>query len=326
MSARPKPHHFQSEDNNPPIVSILVVLFSLAVLCFGVYYFLAPKLLPQGRYSLLILGDPLEVMSIDSMRQEIDTIRFPKDTQVQGVSGLGQYRLDALWSVAATDATPASVVLESLTDELGVPFDRYIATKGNVWLKRKTDGPIYPTFFSLMNIITFLRHGFESNLTFPEYLGLVRTVSGIDVTRGTEYELTDGNGLLKERSADSIDQFVFDREGFDRMTDDLFQDTDIRQEGMRVAVLNTTGKDRLGTRVARIVSKLGAHVVQVGNDSNLADSCEVVGTKEKLLTKTALAVRQIFGCTNRVVTDEGQADITVRVGKAYAEKYAPKPK
>jgi hypothetical protein len=303
-------------------IAIILCIFVLSVV--GLYYFFGSRLLPNGRYSFVLLGDPVEVVSIDRERNDVVTIRFPKDTVVSGVSGLGDYRLDALWSVAATDASPAAVVLESLTDEVGVSIDRYIAQKGDIWKVRKVDGPVYPSVLSPFSLIPYLRHGFESNISFFEFVGLTRTLMDIDLSKINEYDLAQKYGLSRQTSADNLDTVLFDRDSFDRMTENVFQDTDIRQEGLRVAVLNTTGKELLGTRVARIVSKLGAHVIQVGNDVNLAVSCDLVGTKASLQSKTAQTIRLVFGCISHVTDQTEQADLTIRVGKGYAEKYAPK--
>jgi len=244
------------------------------------------------------------------------------DTHVSGVQGLGDYRLDALWGVAATESSPSSVVMETLTHEFGIPITRYIARKGDIWRKRKNiDRPFLFDVFSILNAGSYLNHTYESNIPIGEFIGVSRKIWGLSSESVTRFKLTNGNGLTKKQAPDGSEYIQFDPRQFDQLTGDAYEDISIRQEGLRVAVYNTTQRAFLGSEAARILSKLGTNVVLVGNLSTPVHRCQVTGKKEVLSSYTASMISGLFNCSSQEVTEEGQADLIIQIGTEYAEKY-----
>jgi hypothetical protein len=316
----------RSVHHTPKKRNFRTVLFSFLLLVFlictiGLLLF-GDKGLPQGRYIVAVLGDPLEVSMFDPSSNHWTTLEMSSETHVSGVQGLGDYRLDALWDVAATQSSPSAVVMETLTHEFGIPITRYIAHKGNVWQKRtNTENSVLFDIFSVWHFGSFLGHRYETNIPIAEFIGISRKILGLSPESVTRFRLTNGNGLTKKQAPDGSEYIQFDQRQFDQMTGDAYEDRAIRQEGFRVAVFNTTKKAFLGSEAARILSRLGTNVVLVGNEKSPVDQCHMSGTKTMLSSYTASVISSLFHCMGEVSSEEGQADLIVRLGTEYAAKF-----
>lgn len=306
--------------------SYKAIIFGLFFMLIGIpliwFLFFGDSGLPKGRYIVTLLGDPLEVAMFDPSRNHWTTLELSVDTHVSGVKGLGYYRLDALWDVAATESSPSAIIMETLTHELGIPITRYIARKENVWQKRSyTERPFLFDVFSILRIGSYLNGQWETNIPLKEFIGISRKTWGLNPETVTRFSLTSGNGLSKKQAPDSSEYLQFDQRQFDAITGDAYEDVSIRQEGIRVAVYNTTQKAFLGSEAARILSKLGTNVVQVGNESTPVEKCLMLGKKPILLSYTAAIVQELFGCDAQETTEDGQADLLIKIGTEYAQKY-----
>jgi len=109
----------------------------------------------------------------------------------------------------------------------------------------------------------------------------------------------------------------FDRAKYDALVGNTLEDTTFRQEGMRIALYNTTGTPGIGQKIARLIEHLGGFVVFVGNeDVEIQGNCEVTGEKPMLSSRTVQFFRSFYGCRIREEQEgNGRADIIVRLGR-----------
>lgn len=319
---RPAHHHRQARQPNKLATLVISFLLVTAGLVAGGFFLFGDKGLPKGRYIVALLGDPVEVAMYDSNRDQWTTLDFSLETHMSGVQGLGDYRIDALWDVAATEASPSAVIMQTLTHELGIPITHYIAHKRSIWQKRSaTDHPYFFDIFSVFNIQQAMGNQYDTNIPLGEFVGLSRKRWGVDTDAVTRFLLSSGNGLIKKSAPDGSEYLQFDQNQFDQLTKDAYEDLSIREEGYRVAVYNTTVKAFLGSQAARILSKLGTNVVFVGNENSTIDVCQMIGKSNVLSSYTASVVHSLFDCTAVVTNEDGQADLTIKVGTDYAKKY-----
>ncbi len=304
----------------------LVFLITICGLGIGFYYFIGTHYLPVQRTTVLFLTDPVEVASYEPSQQKWTRVQFPTSTHIAGIQGLGQYAVDSLWNIAATEGSPSAVVLGSLTDELGVPIEYYAGENGKMWTKLSDQENITSIYFSFSGAIQRIFNKLHTNIPIPLYIALMRSFRSTPAHTIATAFLEKGSGLSEKKLPDNSTILEFERDQFDSLTDNFFEDKQIRDEHLRIIVLNTTGRPFLGSRAARIIDRLGANIIQIGNENQVVDSCEISGTTEQLKSKTSQSISQLFGCEKKTLTEEGRADLTVRIGKKYEQRFLPKNK
>lgn len=303
--------------SSPLRLFLFLTLLAPFLCAFVIYYGVGAYFLPKQRTTVLYLTDPVEVVSFEPLKRQWTRVQFPVDTHIAGIQGLGDYAIDSLWNIAATEGSPSAVVLGSITDELGVPVDYFVGEKNNLWTKEHS-------FFSKMSIFQKIRHTLETNISLPLYIALTRSFSSTESHTMFTAVLENGQGLVEKKLPDNSKVFHIDRDQFDAITENFFQDKEIREENIRVSIFNTTGRPFLGSRVARIVERLGVNVIQVGNEEESIEACEMSGLKDHLNTKTATTLKTLFDCQLKEISEEQRADLTVRIGKLYERRFLPK--
>ena len=315
-------HRTAHTQPNRRVNFLLLLLVPIGIVGL-LYLVLSILYAPKKLTSVLFLTDPIHVASFDPTQHQWSIITFPAATHVTGIQGLGEYAVDSLWNVAATEGSPSAVVLGSLTDELGVPVDYYLGNKQSRFEHENPVGNGNNRFFTVRGILGFLLHRYETNIPLPVYLSLTRAWATREAQMTHDITLLKNSGLTEEVLPDQSTINVFNRDQFDYITDDIFEDRSIRSERLRLAVFNTTGRPFLGSRVARILTKLGGNIIQVGNDSPEVDKCELLGSADELTSKTAQVIQALFSCTAHASPDEGRADLILKIGKVYERRFLP---
>lgn len=280
--------------------------------------------LSRERTTVLLLGEPVELLSYDSSRNRWTVIQLTKDSHISGVFGLGTYRLDALWKLGQSEATPSTYLRESLAEEFGVPIPYVLYNSSDTFAAWDTQATTTKAqqIFTYAQLLPFIRGRLERTMDPITFLRLIPRVQGMTEANLDRYVLRKDSGLVERKEPDGAVILRFDRQAFDTRTTTAFEELPIRREAKRIVVLNTTDRPAIGARVGRIVSKLGANVVAVGNDrESPVTSCQLSGTAEALATVTARRILDVFECESKPVADQGQGDLTIRVGETYANRY-----
>lgn len=298
----------------------VALLFLVAIPCgffLLTYYILSSFWLPRQRVTMMFLTNPVEVVSFDPNKNQWSIVTFPSQTHISGMWGLGQYSVESLWRLASLEGSASAVVLGSVGDEVGAPIDYFVGRKDAFWQRQKRN------FLSIGGVLERFMNRLETNMPVFVHIALARSFSSADDLKIERRVLGIGKGLIERPLPDDSTILSFNREQFDRMTTAIFEDKAIREERIRVAIFNTTGRPLLGNRVARIIDRLGAIVVFVGNESSPVDECVMSGNAHALKTKTASMIQSLFECVAQISDAEERADLSVRVGKRYEQRFIP---
>ena len=294
-----------------------IARFGIALLvCIGVAALVVAVLLFRKSSSLLrttvvLVGDPVVVWSQDRATKRVVRITLPKDAVVEGVHGYGMYALESLWSLGAIDRKDGEVLVRSIEEALGIPIQWFIG--------KKEEGKVT---LGLSSLFEYLRGGYRTNLSLPEFIALVMDSSGMRADKITDVTITPDTALTSEQIADGSTRQVLDTSRVDVLLGTLFEDERIRKESLSVAVYNTTDMSTLGSRVARTLGHLGVFVVRVGNAAPEIGDCTVTANKDVLTTLTVAVIREVFACKD-VEGAVDVADIEVRLGSAYQARFLP---
>ena len=107
--------------------------------------------------------------------------------------------------------------------------------------------------------------------------------------------------------ADGSKALTVDQNKWDFLTADVFNETDLVTENLKIEILNAGTVTGLGNQAARLLTRIGLDVVNVANQDIPIKDCEVKTAKS---SKTADRIAQIFGC--KIMPKEpGRADISL---------------
>lgn len=306
----------------PPIVRFLFIVLLLIVFVGICVWILARQPFENGRFTIMAISDPVEIVSYDQNRNFWTIIQMTKDAHISGVFGLGEYRLDALWQLGKSESSPSAILRESLAEELGVHIPYYIVPSTSDFTQWSGPISILQETITLTNLLPFLKHRFDTNMSFPDYLRFWWRIRNMEPQRVERYIIKEGSGLVRQTEPDGAWFLRFDRQAFDIRTQDAFEELQVRKEALRVAVYNTTNTPGVGARVGRMIGKLGANVVAVGNDTeSQVQGCEMTGNQESLERITTKRIISLFECEYETIQEEQQADLTIRVGKTFADRF-----
>lgn len=284
--------------------ALIFVLFP--VIIFG---FLALSRSPGGRLTFVVAGSPMAVVSWDRDHERVLLIEIPSSVVIAGVSGVGNYSLEALWQLGAIDKKDQALLPHSLEDALGVPVSGFIG-----WLSSVRDT------FTFANLLPLLTGRFRTN--FSPFLFFSFTTAFNKLRPDAIETLRVGESTTETQTLpDGSTVKVFSPARFDALVGTRFEDEGVRKESLRVEILNTTQAPSLGKRLERQLNHVGALVVGVGNDTPEVDQCQVEGEKKFLETKTVRFIMDHFGCKLISAANQSRADVVVRIGSQFRKRF-----
>ena len=100
-----------------------------------------------------------------------------------------------------------------------------------------------------------------------------------------------------------------------------FEDAQIRQEALSVTVKNTTETPGVGQKFTKIITNLGGKVLTVGNEKSEITGCQLEVKPESQKARLVLYLKQEYNCQSIPPLSDGGADLIVRVGKSFGERW-----
>ncbi len=302
-----------------------VLIFCItALFLLGSCFFLFSSKPPRGRLGLVLPGNPTIVVSWESERQRFAVFILPETMQINAIKGYGWYGLDALWKLDSMDARKGILFRSSLEDALATPIQWHSANTFSNWTG-SSDEIVFQLkgIFSFSNCLHMVLTG-KTNIPLGDvpYVWKKFQIMGFDKT--TVFDFRQGQIAGAFELPDQTSVWRFDSEKYDAIVGNNLEDTPLRQEGMRIALYNTTGTPGIAQRIAREIELSGGFVVSVGNDDNPYEGlCEVSGMKPQIASLTANFFRSQFGCSLVERQTRERADLVVRLGKGIERRFLP---
>ena len=272
--------------------------------------------IPRGRLGIVLKGNPTILVSWESDRSRFALFLLPETMQIEASGGYGWYGLDALWKLDVMDRHGGIVYKNSLESALATPVLWYATGVAD---DKLTDSDhaieVVRRRLSLPNIVHMIVTG-QTNIRPLEVFYVWKQVQQIGSDAMTMHDFQYGRVSSDVTMPDETVASRFDSAKYDALVGNTLEDTTFRQEGMRIALYNTTGTPGIGQKIARLIEHMGGFVVFVGNeDPEIEGNCEVTGEKRMLSSRTAEFFRSFYGCSIREEQgDKGRADIIVRLG------------
>lgn len=265
------------------------------------------------RTNILLAGDPMMVVSWDGRRGRLTQVTLPASIYINGLSGTGEYSLESLWKLGVIDAKNRSLLSDSVSDVLAIPIPWYIGTQKQTTVK---------DVFSFSGLLKRATGQYRTNMPLRLFLPMVVSLANIRTDAIDDQSRIGTEGIAMRQRADGSTISFLDPDAVDRLAGTQFEEETIRKESLRVAVKNTTSTPTLGRRMERRIVRAGAIVVDVGNDEQILDRCQVFGSKKNLKSYTAEFLRLFYFC-DFLEGESKRADLEVRVGGDFAARYRP---
>ena len=293
---------------------IFVFIASLACVAI-LLVLLAWQLFPSSpfRTTVLLAGNPTLVVSWDGARKHVTIIEFPASVSITGLTGVGEYSLESLWKLGDIDTKDKALLADSMGETLAVSIPWYIGP---------TDG-VVKNIFTIANIANLLMGKYRTNISLRVFLPLAMATQSLRSDAFEKFTVSHTSAVVKKELADGSTGEFIDGNRLDVVLGTHLEEEDVRRESLRVLVYNTTSTQTLGRRMERRVSRAGALVVGIGNDSPAVGRCVMSGTKEKLETKTATYFQQFFHCEAKI-GQSVRSDLELRVGSDFEKLYVPR--
>lgn len=295
---------------------IVFVIVALVILCLQATFKKTPY-----RQSMVIAGNPAHILSLNASRTALTIIDLPEDTVVSAVNGYGHYSVRSLMTLDALDNHHGALVINSLSDAIGMPISWYIDPGemangvGSVEMIRR--------IFSWGSVGKLLQSKLESSIPFVDWIGLVYALRFIPADAVTFLDVTPA--IVPMESPDGSVVPTLDEFKLDFILENSLYDAGLRAENLTVAVYNTTQVPTVGSRASRQLARMGIQLVFVGNAEPAISGCNITGTKSAQKSKTAQFIRSYFSCTqasdDQHIGKGTGADLVVELGSDYAARY-----
>lgn len=290
----------------------LFLLVVFLVLGFFLIIKVGPQLLSSkagssSRFNF-VLSSQTETafVSLDAESGKATVVNIPRDLLILSVAhGYGQYPIGKVFEVGQLDSRGGEVLSDTVSLFLGVGVDGFVRLAG-FSPERLREAIVNPDF-----VLTS-----KSNLSAWERFQLAREMFNLRFDKIKVFELSGKTEDLLLPDGSSAKFYL--PEDLDRLLLGSFAEEKIVKEGARVAVVNTTEVAGLGSAFTRVISSLGATVVDVTTDEKNFKECKIETSKILANSETVRRIADVLNCEVSVDLGQGRADVTVFLGARQA--------
>ncbi len=301
----------QRGGENPTALLLRVLLFVVVGVLAGyvVWGFHSSKVSRFDRFNVVVSASNTFVISVNPKAATASKVGLPDDLYVSSVAhGYGQYTITKVFDVGQLDRRGGEVLSDTVSDYLGIPIDGYVR------LPKTASGEIHNVFSAVM----FAVQARQTDLSFFDRILFAWSLARM------RYDKVDVVDLGKSASplllADGSTGVGLEKEVVDSLLVDEFLETKIRQEDLRIQVVNSTEYAGLGSRGARILTNIGMKVVSVDTTDLPVDKCQLRMDPKLKNSITVLRIESVFACEVGSPVNGAKGDVVVVLGTNYLDQ------
>lgn len=301
------------------VLLLLAVLLAFAV---GAYFVKSSIFWErEWRTTIVFTTKPIIVVSIPAaVEDKTLVITLPEDAYVQVPDGYGVYRLGAVWRLGELE-NRSELFAHTIEDLLGVKVTGWVS---GINASEQTD--LSENAASIKQIITpisLLTDKFKSNLSRPSllHLSLMLALSRPESFKKHETE-RDPRLFIEVELPDGSKVGQPDFRALDALVEQIFADPEIRVEGLRLEIRNTSGVAEVGHKFARFLTNVGGTVIGVGNETGDLENCLIRVNEANSAKKIIRFVREEFGCGNEELAESDKADAILLLGTSFGRRWS----
>lgn len=273
------------------------------------------------RFSLVVVdtdGANVRVISLEPASGEAVVFVLADDLVVPAVYGYGSYRVSSLRPLGGIDGLGDRLLEESVESLFGWPVFGVLVTGSE-------EGEETLGWF---RDLAWARLWQKPTLIWLDNVRFYREVGNLREDKLRVINLADLSLAYATTQADGAEVFMVDIARFDAFLR-RFPTSGYRDEGVRVAIVNTTSQDGLAHRAGRLLLNSGADVVSMTDEpTDLSQS--FVGYSDHFFwqdTVTGRLIDNLFEGLSWRQQDLGQyrADVTLFLGEDYRDYWEVRP-
>jgi hypothetical protein len=260
------------------------------------------------RINLILESNILSIVSYSPFDKEIIFFDLPNNLSVSVSRGYGDYVVRALPKLIDQETKP-ELLTETIQKNFAIPVDG--------WIKSPSD--------NLSNaLLMAIKMKGTTSLTDWDLIRLwwrLRTVKGSNIKR---IDLADTHCLIQKQLPDQTTVFILDPNILDTVIQKYFSLNSIKNEHLSIQVINNTDYSGLAQLATRTLTNIGLNVVDINNDDENKDKCEVKSGLDLKKSQTVKKIIAIFDCRWVENKEASRADVSVIIGNNYWKKFNSK--
>ncbi len=318
---------------------IIYRLFFAAAIFFLVLIIIAKVVVESGwdgkrRFTIAIDADPLLIFSLEPFTKQAALLLIPTDTMLDVPYGYNTYPAQAVYKLGTLDTNRSAGKLftASLENTFGIVTEGFIAPVADKKLSFPQEKnkllDIKKTYFSLAGSLAAILKLPDLSRTLTTNLDpadLARLWLAVRSLRSDQIDFIfmDQTGVLKEgKLADNSKVNILDKDQFDQLFGNKFEDKQVRVQNVSVEVVNATDKEKVATQFARLLKNLGANVVVKSTSSQKEEiNCRITVLDKNLLSSIIVKRMEKFYRCMGVKDDVSTAlsDIKITLGEKFLQ-------
>lgn len=219
----------------------------------------------QSTINLVVKSELTEVVSFNPTFSTVTVLKLPDDLYLDIPGDFGKWPLRSIYGVGESEYPPRGMNLltQTLRSVFAVPIDGYLKSKLNLpslsahQLLEKVRGNL-PSGLILLGRI-------DTDLSTLELLRLFWGLGGVRADKVMVLDLGKSQITRSILLGDGSRALGLDQTASDQLLMSRFKDLRLEQEGLSVAVLNSTTEVGLADQAARMITNMGGRVVVAGN-------------------------------------------------------------
>ncbi|MBI5019692.1 LytR C-terminal domain-containing protein [Candidatus Gottesmanbacteria bacterium] len=303
------------------LVRYILPLSLMGIFLIVLYVVFRMAFSPVGfRQTVVIVGDPVHVVSFDAKTKRATVVDLPLDAVISAALGYGKYSVGALLSLDEIDHRGGKLITSSISNTLGLPVQGHMIVPkigdGNM------DREMLQEIFSYGSIAAVASQNIRGSIPLSAWVRLVLLARSLSAD-GLQIVSVE-QALIESVAPDGSTARSVDESRIDYILDTAFFDAGIRAEGTSVAIYNTTSVSSVGQRASRQLGRVGMQLVFVGNAEQEVERCVLSGNTDALKTKSAQFILAYYGCDVAKDSEQGKetgADLVVLLGTEFANRY-----
>jgi len=284
-------------------------VFFFILLALIVFLCCWPLLKPQkGRVSLVFISQPIVVASLEPGKN-LTLLALPDNLYLEVPGGLGNYRLGSVYQLGELEEKGGGgeLLVKTISNYLALFIDGYVeistADKDHL--------------LGQLPLLLFKKG--KTNLERWRLFKFWWQAERLRQDKIKYISLKETKILKKEKLPDDTEILTTENFRLDELMGKYFVDSQVKKEALKIEILNAAGRPGLAKKMARLVTNLGAEVINVGNYS-VQYQTSSIKYQEKTIEKkyTLQKLEKILQVkAKREELGESRADILILVGKDY---------
>ncbi|MDP3998213.1 MAG: LytR C-terminal domain-containing protein [bacterium] len=274
----------------------------------------------RGRINIVIDARDIYFLSFSPKEKKLLVVQTPQNVYIEAPHGFGSYPFGAIYDLGELEKKGGETLMLTAREFFAAPV--------GAWMKLPQGQlEIRDSASAKKELGQILRQSFlppgggiqlKSNLTIVDQVRLWWAIKQVRADKVSFLNL-EGNGIFSDLTlADESSVLTPNLSKLDSLLSPFLAEEGVRDELLKIEILNSTGEAGLGNRVSRIISNLGGEVISIDNQEEKVDRCLIRVRKEEKGRKTAQRLQEIFNCNlTREETLESRVDLIFVVGRDY---------